>query len=106
MAFLPTKVPVDWPGVTPEGVKLVVPKGGGLAATITDCAPEACRATGALRRVVDVAAGFAAGAGAVLALIHDGTPVPMGYLVAALGLLSLLSCLMLRSATTRVKPTI
>jgi DHA1 family bicyclomycin/chloramphenicol resistance-like MFS transporter len=47
-----------------------------------------------------------AGAGAVLALIHDGTPVPMGYLVAALGLLSLLSCLMLRSATTRVKPTI
>lgn len=46
-----------------------------------------------------------AGAGAVLALIHDGTPVPMGYLVAALGLLSLLSCLMLRSATTRVKPT-
>jgi hypothetical protein len=32
-------VPVDWPRVTPVGWKLEVPKGGGLAATITEGAP-------------------------------------------------------------------
>lgn len=46
-----------------------------------------------------------AGAGAVLAVIHDGTPVPMGYLIGALGVLSLLSCLLLRSTGTRAQPT-
>jgi len=38
-----------------------------------------------------------AGAGAVLAVIHDGTPEPMGYLIAILGALSFLSCLLLRT---------
>ena len=40
-----------------------------------------------------------AGSGAVLAVIHDGTPVPMGLLIGGLGVLSLLSCLLLRGGT-------
>jgi MFS transporter, DHA1 family, multidrug resistance protein len=36
-----------------------------------------------------------AGAGAVLGLMHDGTPQPMGWLIGGLGVLSLMSCILL-----------
>ena len=45
---------------------------------------------------------FGAAAGAVLGVIHDGTPLAMGLLIGALSVLSLLSCLLL--ANRRLQP--
>jgi MFS transporter, DHA1 family, multidrug resistance protein len=43
---------------------------------------------------------FGAAAGAVLGVIHDGTPLAMGLLIGALSVLSLLSCLLLAKPST------
>ena len=48
-----------------------------------------------------------AAAGAVIALIHDGTAQPMGLLIGVLGVLSLLSCfLLIRPRAGTAKPTV
>ena len=47
-----------------------------------------------------------ASAGAALGLIHDGTPLPMGAMIAGLGFLSLLSCLLLQGRQTQSRDSL